>query len=217
MRKLGLKGLFTAGIAAAMICGCGATEPAETISDALDAKEILNTASTIYMEGDVEAPNQSTDILADGVEAGHMEESGLVDIRWTVTVGGETWFYMKMVTDEPVNEDTDDYVTASTYGFYDANDNCLGYAQERALKGDETTGYYFYFMDAEQNLKDYRMEEHGEYFTDTDGNVIAEANSSSDWGSSCHIQIDMAEGCDTQIDFTDKLVMYDQQFDELDF
>ena len=125
---------------------------------------------------------------------------------------------MKIVTDEPINEDTDDYIAAATYGYYDENDKCLGYAQKRAIKGDESHAYYFYFMDAEQNLKDYRMEENGEYFTDMDGNMLAEADSGEDVvGNGCQIQIDMEEGCDIQIDFMDKMEMYIQQYDELRF
>ena len=73
-------------------------------------------------------------------------------------------------------------------------------------------------MDAEQNLKDYCMEELGEYFMDMDGNVLATADSAMDFGGrTCHTQINMEEGCDTQIDFMDKLAMYYEQFDELKF
>ncbi len=217
MRKKGLRGLFLAGVVAAMFSGCGETSVV-TISDAQEAKEALNTASSVCFKGDLEAVNQKTDILADGAIAGRMEESGFINTKWTVTVGGETWFYMKIVTDEPVNEDTDDYIAAATYGYYDENDKCLGYAQKRAIKGDESHAYYFYFMDAEQNLKDYRMEENGEYFTDMDGNMLAEADSGEDVvGNGCQIQIDMEEGCDIQIDFMDKMEMYIQQYDELRF
>lgn len=217
MRKKGLRGLFLAGVVAAMFSGCGETSVV-TISDVQEAKEALNTASSVYFKGDLEAVNQKTDILADGAIAGRMEESGFINTKWTVTVGGETWFYMKIVTDEPINEDTDDYVAAATYGYYDENDQCLGYAQKRAIKGDESHAYYFYFMDAEQNLKDYRMEENGEYFTDMDGNMLAGADSGEDVvGNGCHIQIDMEEGCDMQIDFMDKMEMYIQQYNELRF
>lgn len=214
MKRIGLKGLLVTGAMATMLCGC--VEPVETISDAQEAKEAMNGASNIYMEGDYDDVNQETDILADGVNAGRMEESGFLDTKWTVTAGDETWFYVKFVTDEPINEDPEGYTCSTTYGYYDANDNCLGYAQQRATLGDDSMGYYYYFMDAEQNLKDYLMEETGKYFTDLDGNVIAEAYSDNEAiGNGCSIQINMAEGCDTQIDFMAKLIMYLEQYDEM--
>lgn len=111
MRINKLAGLLLAGVAAVgLLSGCG--EGPETISDAQKAKEALDTASSIYFTGDVEAVNQKTDILADEKVAGHMEESGFFNTKWTITVDGETWFYMKIVTDEPINEDTDEYVSA---------------------------------------------------------------------------------------------------------
>ena len=62
------------------------------------------------------------------------------------------------------------------------------------------------------------MEETGAYVIDMDGNVIATADSGADAiGNGCHIQIDMEEGCDMQMDFMDKMAMYIQQYDELRF
>ena len=211
-----LAGLLFAVVAAAVISGCSNTAE-DVISDVEEAKEALNAASSVYLEGNLDAANQNTDILADGAVAGHMEESGIFNTRWTVTVGDETWFYVKIVTDEPINEDTDEYVTAATYGYYDENDNCLGYSQLRLMKGDGEASYV-YFIDADNNLKDYCMEETGAYVIDMDGNVIAKADSGADViGNGCHIQIDMEEGCDMQMDFMDKMAMYILQYDELLF
>lgn len=211
-----LAGLLFAVAAAAVISGCSNTAE-DVISDVDEAKEALNAASSVYFEGNLESVNQKTDILADGVVAGHMEESGFINTKWTVTVGDETWFYVKIVTDEPINEDTESYVTAATYGYYDENNNCLGYSQLRLMKGDGETSYV-YFIDADNNLKDYCMEETGAYVIDMDGNVIATADSGADViGNGCHIQIEMEEGCDMQMDFMDKMAMYIQQYDELRF
>lgn len=217
MGKKRLVGLFLAGVLALMLVSCSDTSRV-VISDSQAAKEALNTASSVYFNGNLDDVNQKTDILADEAVAGRMEESGFFNTKWTVTVGGETWFYLKIVTDEPINENTDEYVSASTYGYYDENDNCLGYAQQRAIRGDDSHAYYFYFMDADKKLRDYRMEENGEYIIDMDGNMIARADSGMDLvGAGCHIQIDMEEGCDMQIDFKDKMAMYIQQYDELYF
>lgn len=80
MRKKGLRGLFLAGVVAAMFSGCGETSVV-TISDAQEAKEALNTASSVCFKGDLEAVNQKTDILADGAIAGRMEESGFINTK----------------------------------------------------------------------------------------------------------------------------------------
>lgn len=217
MGKKRLVGLILAGVVSLMAAGCSDTSQT-VISDVQEAKDALNTASSIYFNGNLEDVNQKTNILADEAVAGRMEESGIFNTKWTVTVGGETWFYVKIVTDEPINENTDEYVSAATYGYYDENDNCLGYAQERAIRGDDGHGYYFYFMDADKNIRDYCMEETGEYIMDMDGNVIARADSGTDFvGAGCHIQIDMEEDCDMQIDFMDKMVMYIKQYNELYF
>lgn len=217
MGKKRLVVLFLAGVVSLMLIGCSDTSRV-VISDAQAAKEALNTASSVYFNGNLDDVNQKTDILADKAVAGRMEESGFFNTKWTVTVGGETWFYLKIVTDEPINENTDEYVSAATYGYYDENDNCLGYAQQRAIRSDDSHAYYFYFMDADKNLRDYRMEENGEYIIDMDGNMIARADSGMNLvGAGCHIQIDMEEGCDMQVDFMDKMAMYIQQYDELYF
>ena len=215
MKKLAV---LLALAAALVLPGCG--EGPETISDAQEARNALDTAASIYFKGDLEEVNQKTDVQADGKVAGRMEESGLFNTKWTVTAGGESWFYMKFVTDEPINEDTEEYGTGNTFGFYDENDNCLGYAQKRFIPGGIDGNYYdyYYFMDAEGNLKDYCMDETGRYFLDMDGNVIARAESDMDFGGkNCHIQIDMEEDCDAQIDFMDKMAMYYEQLDELNF
>lgn len=215
MRKKGLAGLLLIGAMAVMLSGC---DSPEVISDTQNAVEALNTAASIYLKGDLDQVNQKTDILADGKIAGRMEESGFLNTRWTITAGGTTWFYMKIVLHEPINEDGENYVSGATFGFYDENDNCLGYAQKRGILDDDSHAYDYYFMDADENLKGYRMEEQGEYFYDEDGNIIARADSAMDFGGrGCHIQIDMEEGFDTHIDFMDKMVMYYEQLDELKF
>ena len=145
--------MILATLAATVLCGCGGASTIAFVSEKA-AKEALNTAGTVHFDGDVKAVNQGTDILADGQVAGYMEETGFFDTKWTVSIDGNTWFYAKFVTDEPINENTDTLVSATTYGFYDADDTCIGYAQEQAVKG-EGGDYYICYMDADGNPKDY--------------------------------------------------------------
>ena len=108
--------MILATLAATVLCGCGGASTIAFVSEKA-AKEALNTAGTVHFDGDVKAVNQGTDILADGQVAGYMEETGFFDTKWTVSIDGNTWFYAKFVTDEPINENTDTLVSATTYGF----------------------------------------------------------------------------------------------------
>ena len=145
MKKAGLAGLLLAGIAAVLLSGCRGASAIE-FPDADAAKAALNQAQTIYIEGNYAAVKQKTDILADGKVAAYLNGK-------TVTINGETWFRIDYVTDEWINEDGEDYSAGNTYGYYDAEGNCLGYAQRRGVKqqdGEYTDNYYF--MDAPQNF-----------------------------------------------------------------
>mgnify|MGYP000054842378 CR=1 FL=1 len=212
MRNKELTGLLFAGVMAVALSGCSGASDIE-FADTDAAKAAMNHARSIYLEGNYDAVNQKTDILADGKVAGYLN-------RKTVSINGETWFRYDFVTDEWINEDGDDYIAGNTYGYYDADGNCLGYAQLRSMQQDDE--YYYYFMDAEGNLKNYRIEENGYYAWDNDGNVIATGDWHSDFRISfmddaCHVQIDMKDDATTQMDFMDKMVMYILLFDEAEF
>ena len=69
---------------------------------------------------------------------------------------------MKFVTDEPINN-IDGVIAGTTYGYYDKNNQCLGYAQKRVFENENLEReYYLVFMDADGNPKDYLAEQHGE-------------------------------------------------------
>ena len=201
-------------LAATMLTACGGDEKTASEFDSKDAaKAALNQAQTIYIEGDNEAVTQKSDILADDKVAAHLD-------GWTVSINGETWFRIDFVTDEWINEDGEDYSAGNTYGYYDADGKCFGYAQNRgySLEDGEYT-YNYYFMDAEGNLKSYYIDENGREAFDDEGNVIATAEWDADFklslsGGDFHIQIDKAEGAAIDMDFTDKMVMYIRLFSE---
>ena len=144
MKEKIVKLLPVALLAAVMLTGCGKPSDIE-FADVDAAKAALNSAQTIYLQGNYAAVKQKTDILADGKVAAYLKGK-------TVSVDGEMWFRYDFVTDEPINEDGEDYYTSTTYGYYDADGNCLGYAQMRSIKqedGDITRNIYF--MDADGN------------------------------------------------------------------
>ena len=213
MRGNMIKLLLTV-LLAAVLCGCKKASAIE-FPDADAAKAALDQAQTIYLEGNYAAVNQKTDILADGKVAAYLNGK-------SVTINDELWFRIDYVTDEWINEDGEDYFAENTYGYYDADGNCLGYAQRRDREQDGAYTDYYYFMDADGNLKDYCIEKNGYYAWDREGNVIATGDWNPDFkinfmNDACHVQIDMAEDATLQMDFMDKMVMYLRLFDEAEF
>ena len=110
-------------ILAAMLSGCGKSDR-ESYASAEEAKQAMNQCRTFVVEGDLEDVNQEGDILADGKRAGRLKETGILNTKWTVSVDGKTWFWIKFVTDEPINN-IDGVIAGTTYGYYDENGNKL--------------------------------------------------------------------------------------------
>lgn len=215
MKRKGFLKALLAGTVTLALSGCGASEIA--FSDAEAAKEALNTAGTIYLESNVRKVMQEADILADDQVAAYMQEKGIIDNKWIVSIEGKTWFYVKYVTDHPIN-DVEGINSGATYGYYDEEDTCLGYAQKRLLDdGVNGRDYYMVYLDAEGNPKEYYSDEYGYYTYDYEGNLLASGTAEAAGFLNvhdCHVQITMEEGCGTPIDFMDKMAMYIGLFKE---
>lgn len=198
-------------ILAAMLSGCGKSDR-ESYASAEEAKQAMNQCRTFVVEGDLEDVNQEGDILADGKRAGRLKETGILNTKWTVSVDGKTWFWIKFVTDEPINN-IDGVIAGTTYGYYDENNQCLGYAQKRLFENENLEReYYLIFMDADGNPKDYLAEEHGEELYDYEGNQIGsgKAELKGYIGEKCYFEIDTEP--DVSVDAVDKMAMYLQLF-----
>ena len=198
-------------ILAAMISGCGKSDR-ESYASAEEAKQAMDQCRTFVVDGDLEDVNQEGDILADGKRAGRLKETGILNTKWTVSVDGKTWFWMKFVTDEPINN-IDGVISGTTYGYYDENNQCLGYAQKRLFENENLEReYYLIFMDADGNPKDYLAEEHGEEIYDYDGSQIGsgKADLKGYIGEKCYFEIDTEPG--VSVDAVDKMAMYLQLF-----
>lgn len=198
-------------ILAAMLSGCGKSDR-ESYASAEEAKQAMNQCRTFLVEGDLDEVNQEGNILADGKIAGRLKETGILNTKWTVSVDGKTWFWMKFVTDEPINN-IDGVIAGTTYGYYDENNQCLGYAQKRLFENENLEReYYLVFMDADGNLKDYLAEERGEELYDYEGNQIGsgKADLKGYIGEKCYFEIDTETG--VSVDAVDKMAMYLQLF-----
>ena len=129
---------FTAGLL--LLCGCSAAEEKLGYENADVAKEALASASSVRMRCDLDNVDASGNIYADEKAAAYMKNSGLFDQTWTISISGEEWFHMKIVTDEEINKMTK---SATTYAFYDPDNNLLGYAQERVTTPDQMPEAYY--------------------------------------------------------------------------
>lgn len=210
MRKGRLQ-IGTAMIVSGMLLLTGSFRVEAALS-ADEGRKALENAQVVSMRGDLDDIVADTDIWADGQVAGHVQERGFLNSKDIVTTGKkEEWFYLRYVTDEPIN-DVEGEVSATTYGYYDMEDNCLGYAQERVVDNEVfPRDYYLVFLDAEGNPKDYLADENGSQVYDYEGNVIATAQYS--FGGFLHpdkydIEIKNEEDCGLQMEFQDKMGLY---------
>ena len=176
---------FTAGLL--LLCGCSAAEEKLGYENADVAKEALASASSVRMRCDLDNVDASGNIYADEKAAAYMKNSGLFDQTWTISISGEEWFHMKIVTDEEINKMTK---SATTYAFYDPDNNLLGYAQERVTTPDQMPeAYYIIFLDADLNEKPYYASEDGHNIYTEGGTVIGSAKKR--WTGPVHSAISM--------------------------
>lgn len=176
---------FTAGLL--LLCGCSAAEEKLGYENADVAKEALASASFVRMRCDLDNVDASGNIYADEKAAAYMKNSGLFDQTWTISISGEEWFHMKIVTDEEINKMTK---SATTYAFYDPDNNLLGYAQERVTTPDQMPeAYYIIFLDADLNEKPYYASEDGHTIYTEGGTVIGSAKKR--WTGGVHSAISM--------------------------
>ena len=184
---------FTAGLL--LLCGCSAAEEKLGYENADVAKEALASASSVRMRCDLDNVDASGNIYADEKAA------------------GEEWFHMKIVTDEEINKMTK---SATTYAFYDPDNNLLGYAQERVTTPDQMPeAYYIIFLDADLNEKPYYASEDGHTIYTEGGTVIGSAKKEMDWsGSQCNLYVNLEDNGTQVMDFQDKYALLDMMYDE---
>lgn len=202
---------FTAGLL--LLCGCSAAEEKLGYENADVAKEALASASSVRMRCDLDNVDASGNIYADEKAAAYMKNSGLFDQTWTISISGEEWFHMKIVTDEEINKMTK---SATTYAFYDPDNNLLGYAQERVTTPDQMPeAYYIIFLDADLNEKPYYASEDGHTIYTEGGTVIGSAKKEMDWsGSQCNLYVNLEDNGTQVMDFQDKYALLDMMYDE---
>lgn len=196
-----------------LLAGCKPSADKIEFSDAASARDALNNAASIEVEGNLDAVLQSGNIRADGKVAAFLLEDGFWNSHWTVSVDGDLWFYIKYVTDEPINN-IEGVNTGTTYGYYDGDDNCLGYVQQRLVDTpDGDRDYYMVFLNADGSGKGLYAARNGQTLYSEDGSVLATgSNHTNFFSNNCQVYVDMEEGCDVQVDFMDKMAMYILQF-----
>lgn len=185
--------------------GCGEGTPE---ADESDQRDLLENATTLTITGDLDDIVLDSDLTADGTVAGRIVERGIFNTKWTITSGGEPWFYISYPKEKWVYN-IEGVNSGNTYGYYDMDDNCLGYAQERILESDTLErAYYIVFLDAEGNVaRDYLATEKGNYLMDFDGNKVGEgkAELESFFSDDYVVTVSADEG--TEVDLKDKLAL----------
>ena len=151
------------GLLTVLLTGCGT--PEMEYDSAEEAKQALARAQTIDIFVNLYTPHSKTEILADGKVAAILRGR-------TVYVDGEEWFHYDYVTDDPINEDREGVLPATTYGYYDKDGNCLGYAQEQVTRTSRGRDYYIMFLDTEWNLLPYYSSEDGDILYNEDGRAV---------------------------------------------
>ena len=209
-RKIQFGAAFISAVLLLAVTGCGSSK--EELPPTEEGQEALQNASVLTMKGDLDDIVADSDIWADGQAAGHIQERGFWNTKYTISTGSdEPWFYLRYVTDEPIN-DVEGVISGNTYGYYDMNDNCLGYAQEQILETDTLErDWYTVFMDADGNPKDYLADDDIMRIFDYDGNVIATGSFS--FGDFFHydeytIELKEEEGSEGKMDFGDKMCAF---------
>lgn len=130
-----------------------------------EAKQALARAQNVEIYVDLYTPRSKTEILADGKVAAVLKGK-------TVYVDGEEWFHYDYVTDDPINKDREGVITATTYGYYDKEGNCLGYAQEQCREMPGGYDYYMMFLDTEWNPLPCYSSEDGDTLYNEDGRAV---------------------------------------------
>ena len=141
-----------------LLTGCGRDTPEMEFASVDEAKEALNTASTIEIYTDLYSKRRETKILADGKVAGY--------VKWnTVYIDDQEWFSVDYTSDVKGEK------SSTGYGYYDAEGNCLGYAQERYLDlEDGSRDPFLVFLDTDGTMLDYFGSKGAWELYDGDGN-----------------------------------------------
>ncbi len=164
LQKLKWKTGLLLGFLTVLLTGCGST-PQMEYDSAEEAKQALARAQNIEIYVDLYTPRSKTEILAGGKVAAVLQGK-------TVYVDGEEWFHYDFVTDDPINKDREGVSTATTYGYYDKEGNCLGYAQKQCREMPGGYDYYMMFLDTEWNPLPYYSSEDGDTLYNEDGRAV---------------------------------------------
>ena len=84
--------VLLAAVTAVLSAGCEIEEIPKAAVE--DERQVLEEASSLAFTGDLDDITLTSDLTADGVIAGSIKETGFWNTKYTVTAGGEDWFYL---------------------------------------------------------------------------------------------------------------------------
>ena len=180
--------LLLAAVTAVLSAGCEIEEVPRAAVE--EERQVLEEASSLAYTGDLEDITLTSDLTADGVIAGSIKETGFWNTKYTVTAGGEDWFYL--------GDPKDNFIynlkgvnSGTTYAYYDG------------LEHD----WYIVFLDADGNIRaDYLTDERCHYVMDFDGNVLGTCSATGEtFSDKYEVKVQMNEG--EQMDLMDKVAI----------
>ncbi len=143
-----------------LLTGCGGSSDEVPKLGGQEARSAFENSEVIHLTGDIDDVNTFSDVIADGNNVGEVKETGFFDNSISYLVDGEEQFSVAFCDFEEEDKlmETKDYPWSTTYTYYDADGNRLGYAQDRVLFDGDDDWYVMTFLDTEGNMKNYYIE-----------------------------------------------------------
>lgn len=137
-----------------------------------EAYQMIDSASTLEIKGDFDKFKQKPSLWVNDEYVGNIYDKGIINWSLILLAGKEEKLYMTY--DDITISDTG---YGTTYAFYNAIDEVVGYAEETSVYIDflEDNDYVYIFYDKDFNAKPYYLyENNGFKIYNTEGEVIAE-------------------------------------------
>jgi hypothetical protein len=138
-----------------------------------EAYETMETAQQILIKGDLDDWTQKPSIWVDNHYLGNLVEKGIINWQIKLLAGKEEMFHIQFD-----DTDLDEGITANTYGYFDSDDQVIGYAEETLEPfEDGTKDYVYLFYNQYKNKKTYYYyEKDGWNIYNSNGNLIVQGN-----------------------------------------
>lgn len=180
-----------------------------------EARDTLASSKTIYLTGKRRHIHASSDVEADGALVGYVQEKGFFNSRYVYSIDGEKQFYVKYIESDGSLFNNNEYTAGETRGYFDMDENCIGYMQE-VFQPEKKRGDFFFF-DARGKVKPYYIPNfswtrYGAVIYDMDGNEAGhiDVRRKLGWSQRYFIRISLSDDAASALSEMDRIAMYDK-------